>query len=133
MTIKMNKKTLKLLRFLEKHPEHIELVKSLLTVPSHPVDIMLPEAELKLDVVVPELTDTDFDDGILFRTAASSESKIAVTAHPSPGTTKVTIRIPNEILVAFKSRAAAEKTPYQTLVVQALRDVVDSKGATSSL
>lgn len=48
---------------------------------------------------------------------------------PSPGKTRVTIMIDDDIIEAFRARADAAGRGYQTLMNEALRAAIDPEGA----
>lgn len=48
---------------------------------------------------------------------------------PSPGKTRITIMLDNEVIEAFRKRAEAQGTGYQTAINEALRVAIGSDDA----
>ncbi len=52
---------------------------------------------------------------------------------PSPGKTRITIHIDNDVLEAFREKAAVQGKGYQTLINEALRQAIDSNAGAVTL
>jgi len=52
---------------------------------------------------------------------------------PSPGKTRITIHVDNDVLDFFRSKAATQGKGYQTLINEALRQAVESNAAPVTL
>mgnify|MGYP000090022976 CR=1 FL=1 len=52
---------------------------------------------------------------------------------PSPGKTRITIMLDDDVIEAFKSQAERSGRGYQTLVNEALRSAIDPESAPVSL
>lgn len=91
--------------------------------------VSMPPADLGLNVAALETNmaelDADFRDELGFDFGSSpspsrTTGAVSVPVVSAPGSRKTTIRIPNRILDAFKSKAKASGIPYQTLMIRAL-------------
>ncbi|WP_428417587.1 BrnA antitoxin family protein [Methylibium sp.] len=64
----------------------------------------------------------DFDETILDRTdPVGSASSADMPPVPSCTSTRTTIRLPPDVLSAFRAEAARRGMPYQTLIIEILR------------